>query len=101
MVVGQDKGALSIQRVSMPELAAELGRGMFDRPVIDATELKGRYDIRIDMESVRAVNQADRMDAAGAMMVALEQQMGLKLESRKGSVDVLIIDHAEKVPTGN
>jgi uncharacterized protein (TIGR03435 family) len=43
------------------------------------------------------------MDAAGAMMTALGQQMGPKLESRNDSVDVLnyIIDHAEKTPTGN
>jgi uncharacterized protein (TIGR03435 family) len=100
MVSGQDKGALLIQRVSMSELAAEVGRG-FDRPVVDATGLKGRYDIRIDVASVAAVNQADRMDAATAMMTALQEQMGLKLEGRKDWVDVLVIDHAEKTPTEN
>jgi uncharacterized protein (TIGR03435 family) len=101
MVSGQDKGALLIQRVSMGELAAELGRGMFDRPIVDATGLKGRYDIRIDMAAVAATNQTDRMDAASAMMTALQEQMGLKLEGRKDWVDVLIIDHAEKTPTEN
>jgi uncharacterized protein (TIGR03435 family) len=101
MVTGQDKGAMLIQRVTMSQLAAEIGRGMFDRPVIDATGLKGRYDIRIDMGAVQSVNQADRMDAASAMMAALQEQMGLKLESRKDLVDVLVIDHAEKTPTEN
>jgi uncharacterized protein (TIGR03435 family) len=100
MVSGQDKGVLSIQRVSMSELAADIARG-FDRPVVDATGLNGRYDIRIDMAAVAAVNQADRMDAASAMMTALQEQMGLKLESRKDSIDVLVIDHAEKTPTEN
>jgi uncharacterized protein (TIGR03435 family) len=100
MVSGQDKGALLIQRVSMSELAAEVGRG-FDRPVVDATGLKGRYDIRIDVAAVAAVNQADRMDAASAMMTALQEQMGLKLEGRKDWVDVLVIDHAGKMPTEN
>jgi uncharacterized protein (TIGR03435 family) len=100
MVSGQDKGALLIQRVSMGELAAEVGRG-FDRPVVDATGLKGRYDIRLDMAAVAAANQADRMDAASAMMTALQEQMGLKLEGRKDWVDVLIIDHAEKTPKEN
>jgi uncharacterized protein (TIGR03435 family) len=100
MVSGQDKGALLIQRVSMSELAAEVGRG-FDRPVVDATGLKARYDIRLDMAAVAATNQADRMDAASAMMTALQEQMGLKLESRKDWVDVLVIDHAEKTPTEN
>lgn len=101
LVSGQDKGALVLQRISMDELAAEIGRGLFDRPVVDATGLKGRYDIRIDMAAVRSMNQTDRMDAADAMMTALEQQMGLKLESRKGSVDVLVIDHVEKTPSEN
>jgi uncharacterized protein (TIGR03435 family) len=93
-------GALSIQHVSMSELAAEIARG-FDRPVVDATGLNGRYDIRIDMAAVAAVNQADRIGAASAMMTALQEQMGLKLEGHKGRVDVLVIDHAEKTPTEN
>jgi uncharacterized protein (TIGR03435 family) len=100
MVSGQDKGALLIQRVSMSELAAEVGRG-FDRPVVDATGLKARYDIRLDMAAVAAANQADRMDAASATMTALQEQMGLKLEGRKDLDDVLIIDRAEKTPTEN
>jgi uncharacterized protein (TIGR03435 family) len=101
MTPGQDKGALMLQRVSMNEVAAEIGRGLFDRPVIDATGLKGRYDIRLDMASVRAINQADRMEAADAMIKAFEQQLGLRLESRKDSVEVLVIDHVEKAPTEN
>jgi uncharacterized protein (TIGR03435 family) len=100
MVIGQDKGVLLIRRVSMAELAAEVGKGL-DRPVVDATGLKGRYDIRLDMSSVAAANQADRMDAASAMITALQEQMGLKLDGRKDSVDVLVIDHAEKTPTEN
>jgi uncharacterized protein (TIGR03435 family) len=69
--------------------------------VVDATGLKGRYDIRLDMAAVAAANQADRMDAASAMMTALQEQMGLKLEGRKDWVDVLVIDHAEKTPKEN
>jgi uncharacterized protein (TIGR03435 family) len=101
MVSGQDKRVLVIQRLSITELAAELGRGMFDRPVVDRTGLTGRYDIRADMASVRATNQADRTDAADAMMAALDQQMGLKLENRKDRSDVLIIDHADETPAEN
>jgi uncharacterized protein (TIGR03435 family) len=100
MVVGQDHGAQIFQRVSMGELATEISRG-FDRPVVDATGLKRRYDIRIDMNAGASANQADRMDWASAMTTALQEQMGLKLEGRKGRVDVLVIDHAEKTPTEN
>jgi uncharacterized protein (TIGR03435 family) len=101
MAVGQDKGVQVIQRVSMSGLAAELGRGLFDRPVVDGTALKGRYDIRIDIAAVQAANQADPMDAASAMMTALQEQMGLKLEARKNWIDVLVIDHAERAPAEN
>jgi hypothetical protein len=68
-----------IERASISELAGELSGKVFDRPVIDATGLKGRYDIRFDMAAVRAANQADPTDPAGAMMSALEYQMELKL----------------------
>ena len=32
---------------------------------------------------------------------AVESQLGLKLEHRKGPLDVMVIDHAERVPVGN
>ena len=44
MVTSQEKGVLVIQRVLMKELAAELSKGLPDRPVVDATGLTGRYD---------------------------------------------------------
>jgi len=99
MTVAQGPRGLTIQRVSMFELAAELSGKIFDRPLINATGLKGRYDIRLDMSEV--ANQGDRMEAARAMMAALQEQLGLKIEGRKDSVDVLVIDHVEKVPTEN
>jgi uncharacterized protein (TIGR03435 family) len=35
------------------------------------------------------------------MISALREQLGLNLDSRKESVEVLVIDHAEKSPSGN
>jgi len=34
-------------------------------------------------------------------LVAIEEQLGLKLETRKAPIEILIVDHAEKVPTEN
>jgi uncharacterized protein (TIGR03435 family) len=100
-VTRQEKGAMIVERASLSELAAELSGKVFDRPVIDATGLKGRYDIRLDMAAVRAAVQADPADPMGIMMSALQEQMGLKVVARKDQVDVLVIDHVERTPTQN
>ena len=97
----QERGAMIIERASLGELAAELSGKVFDRPVIDATGLKGRYDIRFDLAAVRAAVQADPADPMGIMMSALQEQMGLKVVARKDQVDVLVIDHVERTPTAN
>jgi uncharacterized protein (TIGR03435 family) len=53
------------------------------------------------MAAAAATNPDDRMDAASAMISALRDQMGLKVEGRKQVIDVLVIDHVEKTPTEN
>jgi len=65
-----------------------------DRPVLDMTELTGRYDVQLSYSS------EDSADAP-SIFGALEQQLGLKLEPRKSPVSILVIDHAEKLPTEN
>jgi uncharacterized protein (TIGR03435 family) len=97
----QEKGAMVIERASLGELAAELSGKVFDRPVIDATGLKGRYDIRFDIAAVRAATQADPSDPMGIMMSALQEQMGLKVVARRDQVEVLVIDHVERAPAQN
>ncbi len=43
----------------------------------------------------------DSQDVIGIIMRGLQEQFGLKLDSRKAQVDLLIIDHMEKLPTEN
>ena len=93
------------------------------RPVVDATELKAKYDFTLDF-SPEGMNGPMAMmpppppqheggpgpggpmmggpDAGGpSLITALQEQLGLKLESKKGPVDLLVIDRMEKVPTEN
>jgi uncharacterized protein (TIGR03435 family) len=99
----------------------------FDRPVIDQTGLKGKYDLRLHYDSSSMpggrrgpimskdirddpapgpaggdpANRSARDGDTPSIFNALQEQLGLKLEARKGLVDLLVIDHVEKTPTGN
>ncbi len=102
-------GAMTVERGAMSELAEESSKAM-NRPVIDATGLKGHYDYRINtlpyVEAATAANGAGgehvgEMDATSILIAALQGELGLKLEARRDAVGVLVVDHAEKVPTAN
>jgi uncharacterized protein (TIGR03435 family) len=74
--------------------------------VEDRTELKGKYDfeLRYSNENERAMapNPSGTSSAAlsdstaPSLFEAIQEQLGLKLESRKGPVEVIVIDHIEK-----
>ncbi len=110
---------------SMEQFSKEL-QGMAGRPVIDATGLTGKYDF--ELRFAPAGNGVDFMgrglmrgpappppgaggpiapdasapdDSAPSIFTAVQDQLGLKLESKKGPVDTLVIDHIEKTPTEN
>jgi uncharacterized protein (TIGR03435 family) len=65
----------------------------FRRTVVDQTGLSGRYDINF-MVSNPEENGAEAADSA--IFQALEDQLGLKLVSRKMEVDTIVIDHLEQ-----
>jgi uncharacterized protein (TIGR03435 family) len=64
-------------------------------PVLDKTGIKGVYDISVE------VKPEPGGDTFVAWQRALQEQLGLKLEAQKAPLEVLVIDHAEKVPTAN
>lgn len=66
-------------------------------PVINATGLAGEYDFVLWW----SFDTLDNPDAGPDMFQALQSQLGLKLEAKKGPIEVLVIDHAEKIPTEN
>jgi hypothetical protein len=60
-------------------------------PVVDETGIKGAVDIAIDLRPDQ------NTDAFTLWQRALEEQLGLRLESKKAEVPVLVIENAEKV----
>ncbi len=103
-IVAPDPRGLVFKNHSMAELAEFLSRAM-DRPVLDMTGLKDRFDFNLSLfESDTSPADVKRAIGGGqlaASMFTLIQELGLKLESRKAPVEILVIDHAEKVPTEN
>lgn len=83
-------GHLVTKKMSMTELANIL---TFDlkRPVRDDTGLKG--DFAFTLEWAPGLGQSD---AGPSLFTAVQEQLGLKLESTKGPVEVLVIDHVER-----
>jgi uncharacterized protein (TIGR03435 family) len=81
------------------------------RPVIDMTGLKGEYDYHLQfstegMAVTRSGGGAPESgvgpsDVSPILFTALQEQLGLKLETRKGTVDVVIVDSIDKVPIDN
>jgi uncharacterized protein (TIGR03435 family) len=91
---------------TMDAFAAWLSSSL-DRPVIDATGLTGTYKIMLDyvMEQQYAPGRGPAdpppLAAGPTLLKAVESQLGLDLKSKKGMIDVLVIDHIEKTPTEN
>jgi uncharacterized protein (TIGR03435 family) len=81
---------------SMQSLVDSLSR-LMDRPVLDRTGLKGTFDITMDYEKNQDGTDTPGADIMGpAMFTAFQEQLGLKFESTRAPVEVLIIDHVEK-----
>jgi len=95
------RGHISSQYMSMKVLATLLSR--FEREiVVDRTGLAGPFEVKLDWTPDEGVTApANDAPSSPSVYAALQEQLGLRLESRKGPLDVLVVDHAEKVPADN
>ena len=66
-----------------------------DRPVLDETGLAGRYDFQLNLAGDPGGNPATGL-AGESVFTAIEEQLGLKLESRKAPIGIFVIDHVER-----
>ena len=115
---------MEMSKVDMVNLVDTLSQ-LVDKPVIDMTELKGTYQFAMDLPMEEMLVLAQRQvaqlglqipmgapvavpgaspDAAtpgGSAVFNAVEKLGLKLDSRKAPVDVIVVDHLEKTPTEN
>jgi len=82
------------------EMLARLLRPTAGRLVIDKTGLKGSYRITLPFNLIAARGPETADDSAPSVFTALQEQLGLRLESSRASREVLVIDHIER-PTEN
>jgi bla regulator protein BlaR1 len=106
------RGRFTGQGIDMETLAWRL-TGFLGRTVVDKTGLKAQYDLKL--EWVPDENQIAMFQAIGvpegngappadwhgpSLFTALQEQLGLKLDSQKGPVEMFVIEHVEK-PSDN
>ncbi len=89
---------------TMAQLAADLPRWVstnwFGRPVVDQTTLADAYDFSLTWTPTRRPD--DIIEPPGlSLFEALQDQLGLKLQLVKASVDRVVVDHIERVPIEN
>ena len=69
--------------------------GPLQTPVLDMTGLAGKYDFALDLTPYFP-EDGQKPDVVGLMIAALQGELGLKLESRRAPIEVLVIDHVEQ-----
>jgi uncharacterized protein (TIGR03435 family) len=103
-------GNLPASNATMEEFAGVM-QAHLDRPVVDQTGLKGRFDFQLQWtpdetqsDSVRALGAPpappDGVGTQPDLFTAIQQQLGLKLEATKAESDVLVVDKVAK-PSAN
>ena len=93
---------LPARNVTMTEFASELQRAVLDRPVVDKTNLTGKYDFDLEWEyddtqfggHLPPINAG--MSGKPDFFAAIQQQLGLRLESSRARVDTIVIDIVQK-----
>jgi uncharacterized protein (TIGR03435 family) len=104
------RSSLDGRSMSMAQFCNSLGT-VLGRRVADHTGISGRFDIHLefDPDGVNPGNGSSGLSAAAdpsertqpSIFSALQQQLGLKLQSHKEPTEVLIIDRLERLPTSN
>jgi uncharacterized protein (TIGR03435 family) len=116
MLMMNGRARFMAQQQTMHDLADRLSQQL-SRPVTDATGLTAKYDFTLTFLPEGMMNTGKMLgpppgaegrgpsdaevEAPPDIFTAMQSQLGLKLEPKKGPVDLIVVDHAEKTPTEN
>ena len=119
-----NNGMMHMENSRMPIAGfVDLLARFVDKPVVDQTDLKGDYQVGLDlsMEDMKniarsanvmipgpggggggdASRPADSASEPTSSVFTSVQQLGLKLEPRKAPIELIVVNHVEKLPTEN
>jgi uncharacterized protein (TIGR03435 family) len=97
-------GVLTVTNATMEDFCHLMQSAVLDRPVVDETELQGRYNFLLKWTpdesqfgglGVKVPPPSDAADAPPPLYTAITEQIGLKLDASKAPVRVLVVDHAD------
>jgi len=91
---------ITSNRMQMNKLAMLMSR-MTRMPVIDNTGLNGFYEIKLQWSPEDIKGKSEEIPLGPSIFTAVEEQLGLKLLWKKGPIEILVVDRAEKVPLEN
>jgi uncharacterized protein (TIGR03435 family) len=97
-------GNLTVRNATMEDVAEGLQGAVFDRPVVDRTDIQGHWDFSLKWTPDETQFQVfgakivpnEAADAPPPIFTAIQEQIGLKLDAAKTMVDVMVLDHVEK-----
>jgi uncharacterized protein (TIGR03435 family) len=103
-VVNPDKTHMTVEVNGVTATQfVEMLSNFLHAPVVNNTGLSGRYDAKVNFGKYLpdGTGKEGAFDPIGTILTGLQEELGLKVESKKLPLDLLIIDHAEKVPMEN
>jgi uncharacterized protein (TIGR03435 family) len=96
--IRRSPGRFEARTATMAQLATALSFSL-QRPVIDRTNIAQPFDFDLEWKpidpNVNVIDATSVIDFAPTLVVALEEQLGVKLDSQRGPVDYIVIDSAE------
>jgi uncharacterized protein (TIGR03435 family) len=100
----QGLGAMIVKNATVADFANWMQRYVTDRPVVDHTEISGRYNFRLNWtpDESQFGDRAGQLEPSALnaeypdLFTAIQNQLGLRLESRKGAADILVVDRIER-----